>query len=403
MAKILYVIHSGVTGGTFLTNKDLMKNVDGKYEVFLLTAENDSLSLFNFSKGNLTLIKSYTRLNKWSAMNFHDSWLNYIYFDILTNLNIDLVHIRHLINHSFDLPEIAQKLGIPVVLSFHDFFFICPFYVLLDENKKFCNGVCNDNELNCYVPLKSLEDINSKKFILEWRNNVLNLFKYINCFITTSHVVKDIFLSIYPNMDEKNFYIIEHGRDFFNNQFFYEKPSLEKPIKILCPANHINAMKGSEIIKSIKRYDVDSKLEFHFLGNCHDGIDEIGINHGTFERDDFFLRVKEIKPSFIGIFSIWPETFCHTLTEAWNCGIPVLGSNLGVIQDRILKEKGGWILNIDSPKCMYDKILEIASNSDEYNTVLSNIKNIKFKSSKDMADDYLNIYNQLVHNHHHIK
>ena len=52
---------------------------------------------------------------------------------------------------------------------------------------------------------------------------------------------------------------------------------------------------------------------------------------------------------------------------------------------------------------MYDKILEIASNSDEYNTVLSNIKNIKFKSSKDMADDYLNIYNQLVHNHHHIK
>ena len=123
-------------------------------------------------------------------------------------------------------------------------------------------------------------------------------------------------------------------------------------------------MKGSEIIKSIKRYDVDSKLEFHFLGNCHDGIDEIGINHGTFERDDFFLRVKEIKPSFIGIFSIWPETFCHTLTEAWNCGIPVLGSNLGVIQDRILKEKGGWILNIDSPKCMYDKILEIAQQAD---------------------------------------
>ena len=33
MKKILYVLHSGITGGTFLTNRDLMGNVEGEYEI----------------------------------------------------------------------------------------------------------------------------------------------------------------------------------------------------------------------------------------------------------------------------------------------------------------------------------------------------------------------------------
>ena len=61
MTKILYVLHSGVRGGTFLTNKDLMKNVEKEYDVFLLGAENDFFRLYSFSKGKLEIIKEYSR------------------------------------------------------------------------------------------------------------------------------------------------------------------------------------------------------------------------------------------------------------------------------------------------------------------------------------------------------
>lgn len=134
MKRILYVLHSGVTGGTFLTNKDLMKNVQKKFNVFLLSAEKDTLNLYNYVNNELILIKEYDRNYKWSAKDFHNNWLSYIYFDILNEYKIDIIHIRHLLNHSFDLPKIAKKLNIPVVLSFHDFYFICPFYVLLNED-----------------------------------------------------------------------------------------------------------------------------------------------------------------------------------------------------------------------------------------------------------------------------
>ena len=414
MKKILYVLHSGARGGTFLTNKDLMKNVVKEFDVYLLGAENDFFRLYKYMDDNLIILQDYPRYfnlnvplhgvnkdyHKWSASEFHNSWLSFIYFDILEKYGIDLVHIRHLINHSFDLPQVAKKLGIPVVLSMHDFYFICPFYVLLDENNNYCGGICNTNEKKCYCPLNSLKNIDSKKFIGEWRKNVLEMFKHIDYFITTSDFVKNLFLSIYTEksiINDSNFKVIEHGRDFPRiRKDYYEIPSNDKPVKILCPANHLNAMKGSEIIKQIKNEDKDNLIEFHFLGNCHDNVDEYGINHGTFERDEFYKKVEEIHPSFIGIFSIWPETFCHTLTEAWSCYIPVIGFNIGVIEDRILKNDGGWIININNPNEIFDLLSYLIINPEKYLSKISKLKNLKFKNTKMMSRKYIQIYNTLL-------
>ena len=413
MKKILYVLHSGVTGGTFLTNKDLMRNVQEKYEIYLLTAENNDFKIYNYSENELKFIKKYPRhLNinvmiedsniekhVWNAKEFHNSWITFIYFDILTKFDIDIIHIRHLINHSFDLPQVAKKLNIPVMLSLHDFYFICPFYVLLDENNQYCGGICEDNNENCYCPMDSLENINSKEIISEWRKNVLKMFSYVDYFITTSQIVKKLFLNIYEDetiINSDNFRVIEHGRDFPElNKVCYEVPSLEKPIKILCPANHLNIMKGSELIKQIKLEDKNNLIEFHFLGKCHNNIEDYGISHGTYERDDFFKKVYEIKPSFIGIFSIWPETFCHTLTEAWSCGIPAIGTNIGVIEDRIIKNNGGWIIDRNNPKTIY-AVLESIIKHDKYMEMVDNVSEINLKDTKTMASEYIKIYELML-------
>ena len=55
--KILYVLHSGVTGGTFLTNKDLMKQVASDFEVLLLGAENDFFRVYKYADNELSVIK----------------------------------------------------------------------------------------------------------------------------------------------------------------------------------------------------------------------------------------------------------------------------------------------------------------------------------------------------------
>lgn len=397
-----------MTGGTFLTTLDLISNLGKDYEPFVLGAENDSLKLYSYSNGSLNLIKNYPRnfrlrrsrndtenlINKWSAKEFHNSWLTHIYFKILMENNIDVVHIMHLINHSFDLPQVANKLNIPVMLSIHDFYFICPFYTLLDENNNYCKGICRDNNENCFMPWHIFDDINSKEIIPSWRKNVIEMLYYIDYIIAPSEIIKNVFSSVYGEINQDKFVIIEHGRDFpAITKTYYELPSKNNPIKILCIANNLDVLKGSEVIKNIKREDDDDLIEFHFLGNCEESLSEYGIPHGRYERKDFYSKVLEIKPSFIGIFSIWPESFCHTLTESWSCHIPVIGSNIGVIEDRILKNNGGWIIDIHDSKKSYELILNIAYDLKEYCNVVKHLKVMNFKTISQMVDDYIELYN----------
>lgn len=410
LKRILYVLHSGMSGGTFHTTMDLMKNLNDSYDILVLGAESDSLRLYDFSNGNLELIKKYSRdfklressshastlANKWSANDFHDSWTTYIYFEILIKYNIDIVHIMHLINHSFDLPQVADKLNMPVILSIHDYYFLCPFYTLVDENNKYCKAKCNNNNENCYLPWDILDDVNSKEIILKWRENILKMFSFIDYFIAPSELIKELFFTIYDNrkiINNDNFKIIEHGRDFPKiAKTFYEIPSKEKPIKILCLANNLDTLKGADVIKNIKKCDSDNLIEFHFLGSCKEDLSRYGIPHGRYEQDEFYDKVYEIKPSFIGIFSISPESFCHTLTEAWSCHIPVIGSNIGVIKDRIIKNSGGWIVDINNPKTTYNSIMAISKNLKEYHDIVENLKSMNFKSISEMVSEYVEIY-----------
>lgn len=397
--NILYVIHSGTTGGTFNTNRDLMKNVENEFNVFLLGAE-ETLNLYKYENGELKSIKEFVRNLDWSSKTFHDNWLTYIYYEILTQYSIDLVHIRHLIYHSFDLPQIAKKLNIPVVLSFHDFYFICPNYLLLNEKNEYCGGKCSKSVKNCELPWDIFDDIHFKTMLPYWRKEVEKMFNYVDMFVTTSDIVKEIYLSVYSSglLNDNNFMVIEHGRDFPKlTEKYYEVPSNNKPLKILCPANNLNKTKGSDVIKSLKSIDENNLIEFHFLGNCGDSVNNCGISHGRYERDDFYKKVKEIKPSFIGVFSIWPETFCHTITEAWSCGIPVIGSNIGVIEDRILKNNGGLLIDLKNLEKSYKQIIKYKTlQNNEYEELINNVSKIYLKTTKEMAKEYISIYRNLI-------
>ena len=390
--RILYVLHQG-GGGTFNTNKDLLKNIQNTFECFILTSNTKQLLLWKQNKNGLEKIQVWNIKSKWSAREFYNDEFRDVYFNVLIGLKIDIVHIRHLFKHTFDLPEVAHKLGIPIILSFHDFYFICPSFHLIDENNVYCAGKCTDGKNQCKIPSELLNDLPIlKNFIDEWRREISNIFDKCSTFITTSEVAKQIYISVYPQLAEKTFKVIEHGRDLnkeLNSKF--EFPSIEKPVKILIPGN-IDNHKGAEFIKQLKEQDESNRLEFHFMGTIVPYLSDYGIYHGQYERNNFCGMVNDIKPSFIGIFSIWPETYCHTLSEAWSCGIPVLTSKIGVLEERLCKNNGGWTLNHNSPSESYKEIMRIINSPKEYKLIKEQINKIHFTSTKEMAYEYEFLY-----------
>jgi len=411
--RILYLIHEG-NGGTLHTSIELMANLSENIEPYLLTAGKTEIKLYKYSKISNTIssddnadnefLQHLKLLAKWDIKSTYtirepfNREFRRIYFNILHLLKIDLVHIRHLIRHSFDMPYVAHTLGIPVVLSFHDFYYICPSHNLIDDQENYCGGHCsnvNSNTGQCDIT-GGLNAPILKSFIQTWRSHVSRMFKYCDAFVTTSKSAHDLYCEFYPELQKEDFRIIEHGRDIQTpSEIVVREFKENEPIRILFPG-HINVNKGGWLIKKIKECDVDNKLELHYMGNIHPkfNLEDIGIHHGYYKRSEFCKEVNKIKPHFIGLLSIWPETYCHTLTESWGCGIPVLTLDIGALGERVHENGGGFFIEND-PQKAYDKIISLSRSPQDYEKAIMEIPNITFKTTKQMAQDYTLLYNQI--------
>jgi GT2 family glycosyltransferase/glycosyltransferase involved in cell wall biosynthesis len=402
--RILYVFHEG-TGGTPATSADLINNLPDRYESFSLTSTSKQLLLRSHLNGVSTELHRFDLPHAWSAASFHDEAFESIYFNVLMGLSIEQVHIRHLFKHSFDLPKICRTLGISVILSFHDFYFVCPSIHLLDENGKCCEGDCPSLEdRHCRIPTPLLEDLPPMRtFVPEWREQVRKVFDCCNAFVTTSEYTRNLHKKIYPELDNRRFELIEHGRDFVQEDCVaYRRQDKHSPAKILVPGN-IDFHKGTEFIKALHALDQDRRLEFHFLGTIPAEMEPLGIDHGRYQREDIQQRMLDIRPAFVGIFSPFRETYCHTLTESWASGVPVLAANLGTIKERVEKNNGGWLLDLSDPEASYKKILSIIDDPEEYDRLARGIGDIDLKSTKTMADEYDRLYRSTLLNHRQTK
>ena len=394
--NILIAMHYG--GGVEFTVRDIANSLKDYYNFYMIKAYENKLELYELKNNNLILKEIFNKRYSWNSQMIFNEEYKQIYTYILLNYNINLVEIDHSIFNTFDLAYISKKLDIPVIVAIHDFYYICPTYFLLNEKYEYCGGYCDNVNNNCSVRVEWFDlPANIVKWKNQWQNHVQQLFDVSDMIITSTNFTKNMFLEHYPMLKSNDIKIIEHGRDLVKFNNIYSMPNKYQPIKILIPGT-ISIHKGSEFIKKLKQFDVNNRLEFHYIGQVDKELEEIGINHGIYLRDQFAKHVYKIKPSFIGIFSICAETYSYTLTEAFSCGVPVLASNLGALKTRIEKNGGGWLIDVTKPEEAYQKILDIVDNKEEYKHVQEEMANIKIVSTKEMGENYLKLYESLINN-----
>ena len=399
--NILFVLHEkiGTVGGTGFFNMDIINYLPDSYNAFVLTSDGEDVELWNVNDKLEKIINYSVKFNTdfsvidndkniISRNNFGEIFFNQdlsiIYDEILSKLDISLVHINHLINHSFDLINIMNEKSIPFLLNLHDFYYICPSIHLVDKNCQYCGFNCE----SCGGISKD-DSITNEEIINEWRKLSSNLLKTSKVNIAPSKSVIDLYNEIYPEIN--NFDIIEHAIKINKSSFNAKLTS--KPIKILVPG-HISPHKGSLLIKRLKELDKNNSLELHFMGTTIPNLNKYGINHGRYERSDFNKIVEDIEPSFSLILSTCPETYSYTLTESWMAGLPVIASDLGALKERINSTDAGWLVDYTDVDEIYNFIINI--NQKDYQNKLENIYKIQFKDLNQMCGEYINLYNKLI-------
>ncbi|MBY6240968.1 glycosyltransferase [Methylosinus sp. Sm6] len=365
--RVLFVI-STLTGGTPLTNRDLMRGVRDRFEAWLLHCDRRMLTLtkVGLDESNDEIVERRELDEPIDIIDHSSRSYAEIVSDWLARYAIELVHIRHLAWHSSALPKIAKGAGIAVVMSFHDFYSVCPSLKLLDETGRYCGGICTPTPGDCVPELWNTQNIPPLKgaWVFRWREIFAEAFEFCDAFVTTSNAAKAILEAVFPRLAGR-VDIIEHGRDFAHFHAPRVRAPRSAPVDILAPGN-ISSAKGRDLILSLAALDVERRLRFHLVGNVSPPIESPGVvTHSPYSREQFAERFLETGARVGAILSTWPETHCHTLTELWSAGMPVIGLDFGAVAERIRATGAGWVSKLDSIQELYREICRITCDSDE--------------------------------------
>ncbi|SET21786.1 Glycosyltransferase, GT2 family [Natronincola peptidivorans] len=396
--NILYILHNdflkGINhpvGGTEFHVKDLVESINDLNKYVMVVTDNEII-LSAFINDD-TLRFNYTLEEQITDTTFYSYRYSKILEQILKAFNIDVIHIQHFKKNTLDIPKIAKKFNLPVTVTLHDFYAICPTINLLDANGVYCKDT--RNEEMCKVCIKKKLGFDTD-FLKTWNENVKKFLSECDVIFTPSESAKKIIEDYYGNLNIK---VIEHGV----RECHIEKKSPDKENKFkIAFIGGLAPYKGSGIIHSLITNNKQKDIEWYLLGNLGDQRLNLLqrsdlVKYGRYNREDICNILINLEIDLVCNLAIWPETYSYTLTEAWQAQIPVLATDVGAIGDRIRTTNGGWLVALNTKEQdILEKIYSIKSDSKEYNEKLKCVTNIKFPSKDSMSKIYTKEYESLI-------
>ena len=371
--RVLQVVHSyGAIGGTEKHVHDLEAALSDQFMSFVAVpdaAPNDDLKLYS---GTVPLdARPYVRPG-WPLTSSEVPASDREWAGLLHELRPDLIHFHHLLNHPLSLLAKLTDTGIPVIVSIHDYYFLCPDYTL-----QHCPGVHSCD--SCFPErFKGPAEYQRLRRVL-----LGGSLRKAAAIVAPSHAAANLVREVYPDL---NIRIIPHGiRDLPN---IARQPSSKVRFGMI---GHVAPIKGIEVI--LKAWPlVASKdgAEFHIYGTAADPryaqqCADLGIHyHGPYREPDLPGILSQID---VGVLpSQAPETFCYTLAEFFAAGVPVIGSNYGNLADQIVDGVNGFKVPRDDPRAWAEMIFMLILDSDRRKAIAEGVR--LPRSISDMAADY---------------
>ncbi len=383
-----------LVGGTVLHIYDLIEHLRDQMNFHVLYPENGKFRVRSFfENGEAEVILG--KVTSYENIMTHNYEYRKLVEKVFDFINVDFVHVHHLMYQYFDIMDIIQEKKIPYMVTLHDFYFVCPTFVLLENNEKYCVDNEKRDCAKCLKKLKNLDD----NFIEKWRELSYRVLKNAELVVTPTESAKEIVQKYFPDVNIKS---IEHGVEKLEYEYQRDGGQAKKNIAFL---GGINKIKGVDFLKDFieEANREDGKYVVHLFGStCEEDLNKSDGNyifHGKYNREDVVKTLKENQIDLVVLLAIWPETYSYTLTESLMAEIPVLALDYGALSERISKYEYGWLLDRNVGfEDILKKLDAIFENQEDYERKISNIQKYlgNLKSSKEMAEEYGEIYQRYL-------
>ena len=302
----------------------------------------------------------------------------------------DLIHLHH--SRYFDHMELAQALAEHpnYIVSFHDYILVCPRFHLMTPFRKVCSGSECVSACGYRQP-----------YIDEWRDATKQLLQNAKRRISFSFSTQE-----YVNKILHEDYVwekVSHG--IMNTRSLEErrkdvcpgKPSGDQPLRIAFLGN-VPQHKGSLIVEELIQLQNigGTKIEWQVIGKLFLNSKDQVRDFGQYERHELLEKLQEANPHLIAILSICPETYCMTLDEAWNAGIPVISTRFGAPAERVKQSGAGWVLEELDADYVIKCVQDIVTDWSLYEKAHSKLPEAPVRSVPSQTSDYRELYFELV-------
>jgi len=396
-------------------------------ETFVENYDFDGLKVTSFDKNKLP--------NKRVKDTYYQDEMRGPLREKLKELQPDIIHVVHLINHTSVLLEVINELKIPVIATFTDFYGFCFNNKLQAADESLCKGpsVSRTNCIACYLKATSdqqknklLNTATAKTPLVNVTANIANLFmrvapsfvpaqyrtaisdlktrpktmqscyEYFDAAIAPSKFLKKAYLN---NHFEQPLYLQNFGVDIDRSE---KKVREHQPLRIGF-IGQIAAHKGVDIL--ISAFENINNAELHIYGpedqdksyvsalkKAANVCKEKVVFHGTFYPEKMAEIMQEL--DFLVIPSRWYENSPLVLLYALATHTPVIVSDVEGMTEFVIHGVNGYVFPMGSSDRLSEIISKITQNPE--NAKLMSKNTHYSRTTKDMADDVLTLYESLI-------
>lgn len=356
LPRLLMVVHNvagrGNFGGVEVYLRELARALQDRYEpLFWLPNAEGAPPAALLTDAAANVLASFEFSNELSPWLLSCPERESAFARVLVDQRIDLVHFQHLLKHVPSLVEVARAMGIPAALTFHDYYAVCHNFTLVSFKGTYCAPDRIAPE-NCDVCLWNGHHAlpGSQSARRAYWDRMLGL---VDALVFNTQGAFELTARIFPAVaSHRSVHIAP-----------VPIPDASAAARIACVDDGIFRIalignfaghKGSDLLTRVMPLFENAGVEFHVFGRIEprhawmldaQRYPYVKV-HGSYAPGEIPPAVRHCQVSLH--LSIWPETYCLTLSEAWDLGLVPVVTDTGALAERVAHEVNGLKIRVDS-------------------------------------------------------
>jgi GT2 family glycosyltransferase/glycosyltransferase involved in cell wall biosynthesis len=254
------------------------------------------------------------------------------------------IELHHVLGHAPAIYELITSLGIPYEVHAHDYVWFCPRVLLIGADRRYCGepdvATCETcvadagSALEESISVAALRERSARLLAGAWR------------VVVPSYDVATRLCRHFPGVRP----VVVPHEDDSTLPTAAQPPPPGSGRRRVCVVGAIGVAKGYDILLACARDAAsrDLPLEFTVVGHTIDDRRLMATGRvfvtGEFRAEEVTSLIRAQHADLAFAPSIWPETWCFALTDAWRAGLRAAAFDIGAPAERIRRSGRGFLL-----------------------------------------------------------